>query len=142
MKGKTASCCWQKSPRGPGALRCFFYFGGWWCPTFWFFKSLDNNMVYTLGIYVYIYNYSDKCRKNCCVFNFFIKLKKFSTIFKITLLGCFFVKLTLNLAIISDNLRGKRRFVFFPINFWGDFIIKLKPNSIFWRKVILSGIRF
>ena len=28
--------------------------GGGWGPTFWFFKSLDNNMVYTLGIYVYI----------------------------------------------------------------------------------------
>ena len=75
----------------------FFYFGGeWWVvgggwgPTFWFFKSLDNNMVYTLGIYVYIYNYSDKCRKNSCGFNFFIKLKKFSTIFKITMLGWFF----------------------------------------------------
>ena len=39
----------------------FFYFGvGWlvvgggWMPTFWFFKSLDINMVYTLGVYVYI----------------------------------------------------------------------------------------
>ena len=39
----------------------FFYFdGGWsivdggWGPTFWFFKSLDNNMVNTLGIYVCI----------------------------------------------------------------------------------------
>ena len=29
--------------------------GGGWGPTFWFSKSLDNNMVYTLGIYVYIY---------------------------------------------------------------------------------------
>ena len=28
--------------------------GGWWSATFGFFKSLDNNMVYTLGIYVYI----------------------------------------------------------------------------------------
>ena len=28
--------------------------GGGWSATFWFFKSLDNNMVYTLGIYVYI----------------------------------------------------------------------------------------
>ena len=27
--------------------------GGGGCPTFWFFKSLDNNMVYTLGIYIY-----------------------------------------------------------------------------------------
>ena len=39
----------------------FFYFdGGWWVvgggwvTTFWFFKSLDINMVYTLGVYVYI----------------------------------------------------------------------------------------
>ena len=25
--------------------------GGWWMgPTFWFFKSLDINMVYTLGV--------------------------------------------------------------------------------------------
>ena len=36
--------------------------GGWWgveghlgCPTFLFFKSLDNNMVYSLGVYVYVY---------------------------------------------------------------------------------------
>merc|ERR1712115_322466 len=33
-------------------------------------------MVYILGIYVYIYNFSDKCRKESCGFNFFIKLKK------------------------------------------------------------------
>ena len=26
---------------------------GWW-PTFWFFKSLDINVVHTLGVYVYI----------------------------------------------------------------------------------------
>ena len=31
--------------------------GSGWSPTFWFFESLDNNMVYTLGIYVYIYIY-------------------------------------------------------------------------------------
>ena len=24
--------------------------GGGWCPTFWLFKSFDNNMVYILGI--------------------------------------------------------------------------------------------
>ena len=28
--------------------------GGRWSSTFWFFKSLDNNMLYTLGIYVYM----------------------------------------------------------------------------------------
>ena len=28
--------------------------GGGWGPTFWFFKSLDNNMVYSLGIDIYI----------------------------------------------------------------------------------------
>ena len=27
--------------------------GGWW-PIVWFFKYLANNMVYTLGIYIYI----------------------------------------------------------------------------------------
>ena len=39
--------------------RLFFYFDGrwwmvvgWWMPTFWFFKSLDINMVYSLGIYL------------------------------------------------------------------------------------------
>ena len=35
----------------------FFLFGwvvGGWMPTFWFFKSLDIKMVYTLGVYVYI----------------------------------------------------------------------------------------
>ena len=35
--------------------------GGGWCPTFWFFKSLDNNKVYiSLGIDVYVY------KRNCC----------------------------------------------------------------------------
>ena len=29
---------------------------GGWGPTFWFFKSLDINMVYSLGIYVCIYS--------------------------------------------------------------------------------------
>ena len=28
--------------------------GGWWA-TFWFFKSLDNNTKYSLGIDIYIY---------------------------------------------------------------------------------------
>ena len=32
--------------------RLFFYFDGGRWPTFWFFKSLDNNMVYSLGIYI------------------------------------------------------------------------------------------
>ena len=27
---------------------------GGWCPTFWFFKSLDNNSIYTLDIQLYI----------------------------------------------------------------------------------------
>ena len=26
--------------------------GGGWIPTFWFFKSLDINMVYNLGVYL------------------------------------------------------------------------------------------
>ena len=29
--------------------------GGGWGPTFWFFKSLNNKMIYTTGLYVYIY---------------------------------------------------------------------------------------
>ena len=28
---------------------------GGWCPTFWFFKSIDNYMVYSLGIGIYIH---------------------------------------------------------------------------------------
>ena len=35
-------------------METFFYFGGGWGPTFWFFKSLDIDVVYTLGVYVYI----------------------------------------------------------------------------------------
>ena len=33
---------------------CFILWmvGGGWGPTFLFFKSLDNNMVYSLGIYI------------------------------------------------------------------------------------------
>ena len=27
--------------------------GGWWCPTFWFVKSLHNNLVYALGIIIW-----------------------------------------------------------------------------------------
>ena len=51
-------------PNLPGVQtrrRFFYYFGGgWWVvdggwgTTFWFFKSLDINMVYTLDVYVYI----------------------------------------------------------------------------------------
>ena len=33
---------------------------GGWGPTFWFFKSLDNNMVYSLGIDIYM------CKRNPC----------------------------------------------------------------------------
>ena len=35
--------------------------GGGGCPTFLFFKSLDNNMVYSLGIYVFVYE-RNPCR--------------------------------------------------------------------------------
>ena len=35
--------------------------GGGWGLTFWFFKSLENNMVYTLGIDVYVYK-RNRCR--------------------------------------------------------------------------------
>ena len=38
----------------------FYFDGGWWLPTFWFFKSLDNTMVYSLGIYVLVY------KRNLC----------------------------------------------------------------------------
>ena len=38
--------------------RLFFYFGGWQT-TFWFFKSLDINLVYT---YMYIFSYSHNFR--------------------------------------------------------------------------------
>ena len=42
--------------------------GGWWMvdggwgPTFWSFKSLDNNTKYSLGIDIYIY----MCKRNLC----------------------------------------------------------------------------
>ena len=62
--------------------RLFFYFGGgwwvvdgWWIKTFWFFKSLDINLVYTLGLYMYIFSYSDKCRKSSCGFQTLDKLE-------------------------------------------------------------------
>ena len=41
--------------------------GGWWmvdggwCPTFWFFKSLENIMVYSLGIYIFLHK-RNRCR--------------------------------------------------------------------------------
>ena len=35
-------------------VRKLFFFDGWWVTTFWFLKSLDINMVYTLNVYVYI----------------------------------------------------------------------------------------
>ena len=39
----------------------FGLFSGWWrFPTFWFFKYLDNNTVYSLGIGVYL------CKRNPC----------------------------------------------------------------------------
>ena len=31
----------------------FIWVGGGWCPTFCFLKSIENNMVYSLGIYIY-----------------------------------------------------------------------------------------
>ena len=34
--------------------------GGWAMPTFWFFKSLNNNKEYNLGVDVYLY------KKNRC----------------------------------------------------------------------------
>ena len=34
--------------------KMFFEVLFWWGTTFWFFKSLDINMVYTLDVYVYI----------------------------------------------------------------------------------------
>jgi len=37
----------------PRRLLIYLVGGGWW-PTFWFLKSLDNNMVYSLGIDIYI----------------------------------------------------------------------------------------
>ena len=69
----------------PGVqVRCAVSFSGWW-PTF----GSSNLLIliwYILLVYMYMHNYSDKCRKNSCGFNFFIKLKKFSIILKITLL--------------------------------------------------------
>ena len=44
----------NKRKRKYGRLASWFYFGGGWGPTFGFFKSLNNDMVYTLSIYVYI----------------------------------------------------------------------------------------
>ena len=41
---------------------------------------------YILQMYMYIFSYSHNFRQNSCGFNFVIKLEKFSTIFKITLL--------------------------------------------------------
>merc|ERR1712243_500595 len=35
--------------------------GGWAVSNFFFFKSLDNNMVYSLGIYVFVYK-RNPCR--------------------------------------------------------------------------------
>ena len=62
MKGQQAA--FDKILPGIQA-RCavFFYFNGVWRPTFWLSKSLDNNMVYTFGIYVYIYKIY-LCTKN------------------------------------------------------------------------------
>ena len=34
---------------------------GWWSTTFGFFKSLYNNMVYTLGIFINVYYIYLKC---------------------------------------------------------------------------------
>ena len=35
--------------------------GGWVLPTFWFFKSLDNTMVNSLGIYIFVHK-RNRCR--------------------------------------------------------------------------------
>ena len=60
--------------------RLFFYFDcGWW-PTFWFFKSHENNMVYSFGIGIYI------CKRNLSKLNpyGFKKLEKLGPAFSET----------------------------------------------------------
>ena len=45
---------WKKYNRKKGKKFFPDYFGGGWGATFWFFKSLENNMVYSLGMSIYI----------------------------------------------------------------------------------------
>ena len=92
-----------------------------------------------------------------CGFNVFNKLKKFSTIFKITLLGWFFSKLTLNLTILKGFPFEKMKENFlkgFPFKYWrryqyfGNlfFLVRFnfKGNSHIKLKVIsnFGGIEF
>ena len=70
----------------------FFLFWWWrvdggWGQTFWFSKPLDNDMVYTLGIYVYIYITIVINAEKILVGLIFHQVELFLTIFKITLLG-------------------------------------------------------
>ena len=51
----------------------FYLVGGGWWPTFWFFKSLDKNMVYTLCIYIYLLTLSHNFGKKCYGFKNLVK---------------------------------------------------------------------
>ena len=61
------------------------------------FQLLENikptRNLFCTNIYnIFINNYRNKFRKKSCGFYIFDKLKNFRTIFKITMVGCFFQK--------------------------------------------------
>ena len=93
---------------------------------------------------MYIFSYSPDFRQNSCGFNFVIKLKKFSTIFKITLLGWFFEKWSPTSPSSRVFLRPNFRvdFFLFRIIFKGISFVKLKVSSIFWWTFVLVRLIF
>jgi len=93
---------------------------------------------------MYIFSYSHNFRQNSCGFNFVIKLKKFSTIFKITLLGWFFEKWSPTSPSSRVFLRPNFRvdFFLFRIIFEGISFVKLNVSSISWWTFFLVRLIF
>ena len=79
---------------------------------------------------MYIFSYSQNFCQNSCGFNFVIKLKKFSTIFKITLLGYFFEKWSPTSPSSRVFLRPNFRVDFFSKIIYRDFFTKIPLASL------------
>ena len=93
--------------------------GGGWCPTFWFFKSLDINMVYTLDIGVYIYIYIYLCRTNFLWVLFFHEVEEIFNYFQNHTARMIFQKNVSNFLILRREL--EQNFEVFMTFVWIDF---------------------
>ena len=118
--------------------------------TFCFFKSLDIDMVHTLG--TYIFSYSDNCRKKSYGFKNLVKLESSLLIFEITLgTGESRIIPTLSLNTTSqrnvhisevvprleDVIKKENSFSFKPPSSNGQFSYFLSTHNRTLKKLIL-----